>query len=134
MLRDFVEVLEDGATPFDAAIDADPDELPLLIDTDPESEGVLDARGYANQNPLSSDHRPLHLPKCKGCSLCDGGTVTKSISRRRKQLKATATAADALAGLFGAMVHLDHIAMEPRSEAAKAARYSLNMQDAQTCF
>ena len=32
------------------------------------------------------------------------------------------------------MVHLDHIAMEPKSEASKAARYSLNMHDERTSF
>ena len=66
VLRDFVKVLEDGTTPFDAAIDADPDEPPLLIDTDSESEGALDVRAYANQNALSSDHLSLHLPKMQG--------------------------------------------------------------------
>ena len=35
---------------------------------------------------------------------------------------------------FGAMVHLDNIAMESRWEAAKAVRYSLNMHDEQAGF
>ena len=126
--------MEDGTTPFDAAIDADPDEPPLLIDTDSESEGALDVRAYANQNALSSDHLSLHLPKCKGCSVCDGGKAAKSISRRRKQLKASVTAADAVARAFGAVVHLDYIARESRSEAANASRYFFNMHDEQTSF
>ena len=30
------------------------------------------------------------------------------------------------------MIHMDHIAMEPKSEASEAARYSLNIHDEKT--
>ena len=133
VLIDFVKVMEGGATEHDAAIDADTDESLLLIDTDSESEGALDVKVYANQNPLSSDHLSLHLPKCRACSVRDG-KATKSFSRRRKQLKAIVVAADAIARPFGAVAHLDHIATESKSEAAKAARYCRNKHDEQTSF
>ena len=32
------------------------------------------------------------------------------------------------------MAHLDHIAMEPNSEASRAARYSLNLHNEKTSF
>ena len=35
---------------------------------------------------------------------------------------------------FRVIIDLDHIAMEPKSEAAKAARYSLNIHDEQSSF
>ena len=46
----------------------------------------------------------------------------------------TVTAPDALTRPFGAMIHLDYIAMERNSEASRAARYSLNVHDEKTSF
>ena len=47
-------------------------------------------------------------------------------------MKAVVIAAEAIARPFGATGHVDHMAM--KSEAAKAARYCLNMHDEQTSF
>ena len=44
------------------------------------------------------------------------------------------TAPDAETLLFEAIVHVDHIAMEAGSEAAKAARYCLNIRDEKTDY
>ena len=49
-------------------------------------------------------------------------------------MKAIVIAADAIARPFGAMVHLDNLAMESKSEAAKAALYFLKLHDEQTSF
>ena len=40
-------------------------------------------------------------------------------------MNASIVGPDAIARRFGAMVHLDHIAVEPKSEAYKAARAAL---------
>ena len=71
--------------------------------------------------------------KCKSCLGCDGGNTVKFNSRKRKRPKAIVITPDG-ARPFGAMSNLDHIAMEPKSEAAKAALYSLNIQDEQLSF
>ena len=89
---------------------------------------------YKNQDPLSPDHLALHLLKCKGCSGCGMGKTLKSHSRRRKQPKVFVSLPDATTFPFGAMVHVDTIAMEPNSEASQAARYSLNVHDEKTSF
>ena len=69
-----------------------------------------------------------------GCAGCDIAKTVKSNSRKRKPPIAIVVAADAIARPFGAMVHLDHTAMEPKSEAARAARYTLNIRDKRASF
>ena len=88
---------------------------------------------HANQDPLDPNHLSIHLPRRKGCSGCDGAKTAKSNSRKRKRPKATVVT-PAGARPFWAMIHLDHIAMGPKSEAVKAARYSLNIHNEQSSF
>ena len=106
----------------------------LFVDDDTEADDALDTTIYENRDPLSCDHLALHLPKCKGCSGCDMGKTLKSNSRRRKRPKVFVSPPDATTQPFGAMVHLDTIAMEPNSEASQAARYCLNVHDERTSF
>ena len=115
-------------------MDVDHDDIPLLFDPDTDAEDELEMKIYKNRNPLSPDHLALHLPKCKGCSGCDKGTSFKSHSRRRKRPKVSVSLPDSLARPFGAMAHLDTIAMEPNSEASQAARFSVNVHDEKTSF
>ena len=112
-LRNFTRTLEGGPSEFGAEVDDNDIRSFLHENTDAEDE--LDVKIYKNQDPLSPDHLALHLPKCKGCSGCDMGKSFKSHSRRRKQPKVFVSLLDATAQPFGAMAHLDTIAMEPNS-------------------
>ena len=62
------------------------------------------------------------------------GKTAKSRSQRRQIPGVTVQSPDAETQPFGAMVHMDHIEMERGSEAAQAARYSLNIHDEKTEF
>ena len=46
----------------------------------------------------------------------------------------TVTALDAETRLVGAMIHMDHIGMEPRSEASRAGHYCFNIHNEKTDF
>ena len=60
--------------------------------------------------------------------------IPKSKFLRRKQPGVSVTAADATTRPSGAMIHMDNIAMEPGSEASKAARYCLSIHDEKTDY
>ena len=96
---------------YESAIDND-DDIPLLITDETDSEAELDMRLYTNIDPLSPHHLACHLPKVAGCPGCDMGKTTKSHSRRKTRPKVSVTSADSTERPFGAMIHMDHIAME----------------------
>ena len=90
---------------------------------------------YKNLDPLSPDHFAWHLLKiAKGCSGCDCGKTFKSNSRRRKRTTVFVSSPNAIEHPFGAMAHLDTIAMEPNSEASRAVPYSFNVHNEKTSF
>ena len=60
------------------------------------------------------------------------GKTSKSRSQRRNNPGINCTAPDGETDPFGAMVHMDHLAMEADAEAAAAARYCLNLLDEKT--
>ena len=131
VLKNFIRTLEGCNTEFDAEVD---DEDVALLDDDTDADDALDMKIYKNQDSLSCDQLALHLQKCKGCSGCDMGKTYKSNSRRRKRPNVFVSLPDATAQPFGAMVHMDTIAMEQNSEVSQPARYCLNVHDERTSF
>ena len=135
-LKDFQRDLEGGCTEHDNCIDAGG--VPLVCEPcqHPDTETELESKMYENINPLTVAHLSTHLPRCKPgiCAGCDYGKTAKSPSRRRQNPKVTVLAPDAETQPFGALVHMDTIEMERGSDAARAARYSLNVSDDLTDF
>ena len=138
--RDTADLLRDldgGKTIFDDLFDGDDERVPIkLLEPDAEPEPEFDGSFFLNINMLNPAHMATHLLKALGCEGCGLAKAAESPSRRRA-LRST----DFLPDLarepeedFGALVHSDQIEMERGAEAARSARYSLNVHDERTSF
>ena len=138
--RDATDLLRDldgGKTTFYDLIDGDDERVPVkLLEPDAEPEPEFDGSRFSNIHMLSPAHMATYLPKAPVCEGCGLAKAVKSPSRRRA-LRFTDFLPDMALEPeedFGALVHSDQIEMERGAEAARSARYCLNVHDERTSF
>ncbi|CAK0819868.1 unnamed protein product [Prorocentrum cordatum] len=129
--RHVARVLEGGITSYDGDLMQDDKILHRIQLEDSFDDVVLPC----DTSRLTKEHLALRQPAMpKYCPGCRGGKHAKWPSRRRPVSGACVRCADADERPFGACVHMDHIVMQPVSEAARTAKYSLNMLDERAKF
>ena len=123
-----------GKTSYDDKIHADDEPVPIVLgEPDCEPEPEFNGSLFSNAHPHGPIHLSTHLPKSTGCEGCGLAKAAKSPSRRKLRFTNVRPEPDA-EGDFGALVHGDHIEMERGSDAARAARFCLNLHDERTLF
>ena len=132
---DLLRDLDGGKTEFDVLIDGDDERPPIKFrEPDAEPEPEFDGRLFSNIHMHSPAHLATHLPKVPGCEGCGLAKAAKSPSRRRALRFTDVLPVREPEEEFGALIHADHIEMERASEAARSARYCLNVHDERTSF
>ena len=82
----------------------------------------------------SVEHRSMHLPRVKGCDICDDAKHLHRYHLRRKEPMVWVTGKDAQDAPFGALVHMDWIEIRRGSKAAASAARALVITDDLTGF
>jgi len=85
-------------------------------------------------SPLNLGHMAMHLPRLKGCSICDDAKHLHRYHRRRADVLFCLTGEDATSSPFGALLHLDWIEIRRGSSAARSASRALVLTDDLTHF
>ena len=119
-------------------------------DHDAAADAIAEASGFVAQpadpgadeqeyrvaapSPLNPGHMAMHLPRLKGCPICDDAKHLHRYHRRRADVLFCLTGEDAASSPFGALLHLDWIEIRRGSSAARSAARALVLTDDLTSF
>ncbi|CAK0884153.1 unnamed protein product [Prorocentrum cordatum] len=82
----------------------------------------------------SPEHQSMHLPRLKGCPICDDAKHLHKYKLRRTEPMVHVTGQHAIDKLFGAMVHIDWPEIRRGTQGVKTAQRALMLTDDLTVF
>lgn len=85
-------------------------------------------------SPDSPEHLSTHLPRMKGCPVCDEAKHVHKYKLRRKRPMIQVLGQDAVDDPFGALVHIDWVEIKRGTRAAAIAARALVVTDDVTQF